>query len=99
MQNIRFSVKDKASGAEISGASIKVKKGYYTTISPESDGSYKLQKGVSYNWTVEAPNYKTANGKITPDEDTTIDVELEKKYYQLRCNLPANGRRYSHHKL
>ena len=34
MQNIRFSVKDKASGAEISGASIKVKKGYYTTISP-----------------------------------------------------------------
>ena len=56
MQNIRFSVKDKASGAEISGASIKVKKGYYTTISPESDGSYKLQKGVSYNWTVEAPN-------------------------------------------
>ena len=49
MQNIRFSVKDKASGAEISGASIKVKKGYYTTISPESDGSYKLQKGVSYN--------------------------------------------------
>ena len=78
MQNIRFSVKDKASGAEISGASIKVKKGYYTTISPESDGSYKLQKGVSYNWTVEAPNYKTANGKITPDEDTTIDVELEK---------------------
>ena len=78
MQNIRFSVKDKASGAEISGASIKVKKGYYTTISPESDGSYKLQKGVSYNWTVEAPNYKTANGTITPDEDTTIDVELEK---------------------
>ena len=44
MQNIRFSVKDKASGAEISGASIKVKKGYYTTVSPESDGSYKLQK-------------------------------------------------------
>lgn len=78
MQNIRFSVKDKASGAEISGASIKVKKGYYTTISPESDGSYKLQKGASYNWTVEAPNYKTANGTITPDEDTTIDVELEK---------------------
>ena len=78
MQNIRFSVKDKASGAEISGASIKVKKGYYTTISPESDGSYKLQKGVSYNWTVEAANYKTANGTITPDEDTTIDVELEK---------------------
>lgn len=78
MQNIRFSVKDKASGAEISGASIKVKKGYYTTISPESYGSYKLQKGVSYNWTVEAPNYKTANGTITPDEDITIDVELEK---------------------
>lgn len=78
MQNIRFSVKDKASGAEISGASIKVKKGYYTTVSPESDGSYKLQKGVSYNWTVEAPNYKTANGTITPDKDTTIDVELEK---------------------
>lgn len=78
MQNIRFSVKDKASSAEISGTSIKVKKGYYTTVSPESDGSYKLQKGVSYNWTVEAPNYKTANGTITPDEDTTIDVELEK---------------------
>ena len=78
MQNIRFSVKDKASGAEISGASIKVKKSYYTTVSPESDGSYKLQKGVSYNWTVETPNYKTANGTITPGEDTTIDVELEK---------------------
>ena len=78
MQNVRFSVKDKVTGNTIDHASVKVKQGYYTTISPETDGSYKLQKGISYNWTVEATNYKTANGTITPSEDTTIDVELEK---------------------
>lgn len=78
MQNVRFSVKDKVTGNTIDHASVKVKQDYYTTISPETDGSYKLQKGISYNWTVEATNYKTANGTITPSEDTTIDVELEK---------------------
>ena len=78
MKNITFSVKDKATGAAVSGATVTVKQGYYTTVKPEADGSYKLQGGTSYNWTVEATNYKTATGTITPTEDTTIDVELEK---------------------
>ena len=78
MKNIIFSVKDKATGAVVSGATVTVKQGYYTTVKPEADGSYKLQSGTSYNWTVEATNYKTVTGTITPTEDTTINVELEK---------------------
>lgn len=69
-KTFNFSVTDKATGATVSGATVKVKKGYYDTIQPESDGSYKLESGTSYNWTVTAANYKTASG--------TIKVELEK---------------------
>lgn len=78
MRNITFSVKDKATGIAVSGATITVKQGYYSTIKPEADGSYKLQGGTSYNWTVEATNYKKATGTISPTEDTTVNVELEK---------------------
>ena len=78
MRNITFSVKDKVTGRAVSGATIAVKQGYYSTIKPEADGSYKLQGGTSYNWTVEATNYTTATGTISPTEDTTVNVELEK---------------------
>lgn len=78
MKNITFSVKDNATGAAVSDATVTVKQGYYTTVKPEADGSYKLQGGTSYNWTVGATNYKTATGTITPTEDATIDVKLEK---------------------
>lgn len=78
MRTIQFAVKDKVNGQLIPDASISVKKGYYTTIQPETDGSYKLQDGISYNWNVSATNYTSKSGTITPTADTTVDVELEK---------------------
>ena len=78
IRNIRFNVTDK-SGNPIDGATVTVKQGYYTTINPESDGSYKLIDGTAYKYTVEAKNYKTISNKdFTPDKDGTIDVQLEK---------------------
>ena len=78
MRTIRFEVKDKATGAAITNPTITVKQGYYTTVKPESDGSYKLKDGTSYNYTVTATGYKTASDSITPAKDDKVTVELEK---------------------
>ena len=40
-RNIRFNVTDK-SGNPVNGAKVSVKKGYYSTVNPEADGSYNL---------------------------------------------------------
>lgn len=50
----------------------------FTFILEPAEAEYKLQGGTSYNWTVEATNYKRATGTISPTEDTTVNVELEK---------------------
>ena len=63
--NICFDIKDN-SGNQIEGATVKVKKGYYTTVSPDSYGNYKLENGTEYSYTVDATNYTTATGTITP---------------------------------
>ena len=77
-RNIKFHVTDKASGKTIENPTISVKQGYYTTVKPEADGSYHLVDGTSYNYTVEAANYKSASGSFTAGSDETINVELTK---------------------
>lgn len=76
--NIKFDVRD-AAGNKVEGATISVKEGYYTTITPQADGSYNLTKGTSYNYTVSAENYKSATGTISPTGDETKVVELTKQ--------------------
>lgn len=77
-KNIKFNVTDKASGKTVENPTISVKKGYYDTVKPEADGSYNLVDGTSYNYTVEAANYKSASGSFTAGSDETINVELTK---------------------
>lgn len=90
-RNIRFNVTDK-SGNPVNSAKVSVKKGYYSTVNPESDGSYNLIDGTSYNYTVEAPNYKTASSSFTPSGDQTIDIQLEKNItdYNVKFNPVDN---------
>lgn len=80
IRNISFNVTDKATGNPITGSAVTVKKAgdYLNTIKAEDDGSYKLVNGVTYNYTIEATNYKTVNGSITPDANKTIDIQMEK---------------------
>lgn len=79
IRNIRFNVTDKATGNPITGSTVTVKKdGDWNSIKAEDDGSYKLVNGVTYNYTIEATNYKTVNGSITPDANKTIDIQMEK---------------------
>ena len=79
IRNIRFNVTDKATGNPITGSTVTLKKaGDWNSIKAEDDGSYKLVNGVSYNYTIEATNYKTVNGSITPDANKTIDIQMEK---------------------
>ena len=73
---IKFNITDKT-GAVVDGASVKVKKGYYDTVNPQSDGSYLLENGTAYNYEITAKNYKTVSGSITPTENKTIDITLE----------------------
>lgn len=77
---INFNVKD-STGKKIDGAAVTVKQGHYDTdtVSPQSDGSYKLKNGVTYNYTVEAVNYTSINSvNFTPSGDQTIDVTMTK---------------------
>ena len=79
IRNISFNVTDKATRNPITGSAVKVyKDGDWNSIKAEDDGSYKLVNGVTYNYTIEATNYKTVNGSITPDANKTIDIQMEK---------------------
>lgn len=67
-------------GATITGADITVKEGWYTTLRPQEDGSYKLQAGKEYKYTITKDGYKEASGSFTvPDEagDYTFPVTLQ----------------------
>lgn len=86
-RNVKFVAVDKNTGKTIDDAKITVKQGYYTTIKPESDGSYNLVDGTSYNYTVEAQNYTTINGSLTPDKDDTITVEMVKNISKYAVNI------------
>ena len=79
-RNVKFKVTDK-SGNPIDGATVTVKKGFYSTITPEEDGSYNLIQGIAYKYTVEAKNYKTILNKdftVNKDDDDIIIIQLEK---------------------
>ena len=67
-------------GATITDADITVKEGWYTTLRPQEDGSYKLQAGKKYKYTITKDGYKEASGSFTvPDEagDYTFPVTLQ----------------------
>lgn len=91
---IKFNIKD-SSGKNIDGAAVKVKQGYYDTdtVSPQSDGSYKLKNGVTYNYTVEAVNYTSINSvNFTPSGDQTIDVTMTKNISKYNVTFkPVNS--------
>lgn len=61
------------------GAALTVKQGD-TEIEPQSDGSYKLLKGVTYTYTAVSTEegYEPAAGTVTPDESSTQTVALKK---------------------
>lgn len=61
------------------GAALTVKRGD-TAIEPQSDGSYKLLKGVTYTYTAVSDDegYEPAAGEVTPTESSTQTVALKK---------------------
>lgn len=61
------------------GAALTVKRGD-TEIEPQSDGSYKLLKGVTYTYTAVSTEegYEPASGTVTPNENSTQTVALKK---------------------
>lgn len=61
------------------GAALTVKRGD-TVIEPQSDGSYKLLKGVTYTYTAVSDDegYEPAAGEVTPTESSTQTVALKK---------------------
>ena len=61
------------------GAALTVKQGD-TVIEPQSDGSYKLLKGVTYTYTAVSDDegYEPAAGEVTPTADGTQTVALKK---------------------
>lgn len=61
------------------GAALTVKRGD-TVIEPQSDGSYKLLKGVTYTYTAVSTDkgYEPAAGEVTPTADGTQTVALKK---------------------
>ena len=89
---IKFNVKDSA-GKSIKDAKVKVKQGYYDTIQPQADGSYSLKNGVTYNYSVEATNYKSIyDQEITPSGDQTIDVTMTRNLSEYNVTfLPVDS--------
>lgn len=61
------------------GAALTVKRGD-TEVEPQSDGSYKLLKGVTYTYTAVSDDegYEPAAGTVTPTENSTQTVALKK---------------------
>lgn len=61
------------------GAALTVKQGD-TVIKPQSGGSYKLLKGVTYTYTAVSDDegYEPAAGEVTPTESGTQTVALKK---------------------
>lgn len=61
------------------GAALTVKRGD-TEIEPQSDGSYKLLKGVTYTYTAVSTDesYEPAAGEVTPTESGSQTVTLKK---------------------
>lgn len=81
-RNMKFAVTG-SDGAEITDAAITVKQGWYTTLKPQDDGSYKLQTGKDYTYTITKDGYKDVTGTINvPDEDGDYTVAVTMESYQ-----------------
>ena len=72
----RFDVKN-SKGAAIENATISVTEGFYDTVQPEADGSYKLSQGKTYRYRISAPKYEDEIGEINPSEDRVLEVVLK----------------------
>ena len=81
-RNTKFTVTG-SDGAEITDAAITVKQGWYTTLKPQDDGSYKLQTGKDYTYTITKDGYKDVTETITvPDEGGDYAVAVTMESYQ-----------------
>ena len=85
---ITFSVKDQQ-GAMIDAPTITVKQGYYNTIKAQADGSYQLENGGAYSYTVGAKNYASVDGSVTPSGNQTIEVTLAKDIREYQVKFAA----------
>ena len=85
-KTINFTVTDQTTGKVIDNAKVTVKKGY-STEKPEEDGSYRLVEGTTYNYTVEAKNYKSVNSSFTVGDQQTIAVQLEKNISEYTVHI------------
>ncbi len=87
MVTAKFNVKD-AEGNPVAKPDITIKKGY-STIEAEKDGSYKLEKGTDYTYTVSANNYTSETKKInlTKDENFTVVLKKDIKNYNVTFNV------------
>lgn len=66
-------------GEAIEGATVDIQKDW-SSLTPADDGSYKLQAGKEYKYTITKDGYKEASGSFTvPDEagDYTFPVTLQ----------------------
>jgi len=63
-----------------STASVVVKNSEENTITANTDGSYTLLKGETYNYTISADGYETETGSITAQEDESIAATLTEIY-------------------
>ncbi|WP_295579699.1 S-layer homology domain-containing protein [uncultured Oscillibacter sp.] len=59
-------------------AAVEVKDGE-TAVAPSADGTYTLEQGKTYTYTVSASGYVTKSGTVTPAADETITVALDRK--------------------
>jgi uncharacterized repeat protein (TIGR02543 family) len=64
-------------------ATVAVADSNSVAVTPNPDGTYTLNDGATYSYTVSAPAYVTKTGTITPAGNTTVTVTL-----QLENTLP-----------
>lgn len=74
-KNITFNVKDEK-GTPVKNPEITVKKGG-SRISAQSDGTYKLEVGQKYSYTITADGFNDVTDTITLSETSSETIEVE----------------------
>ena len=86
LHKITFNITD-TKNKPVEGATLTVKKGY-DEIKAEKDGSYLLEEGVEYKYSVKRSNYKPVNSKtFTVTKPETVNVKLEKNITDYNVTL------------
>ena len=91
LHKITFNITDKK-GNPVADAKLTVKKDY-DEVSPEKDGTYLLEEGVTYSYSVSGKNYTSIySAEFTVTKAETINVSLEKniKDYNVTINVIDN---------